>query len=283
MSTSRKSQAINSNQRGRSPNKTSSVGESLRAIRRGAIGSFAIYCAFSTGIAQKSIDIFTKQARIAAKVNEQFQDKPKTTTPNQAHILAHQSPVVPAQVVEQIPATPVPAPFAPTQEQSIATNGDKLDSLLRAIAYHESKGNPVAHNPVNGGAYGKFQYIPSTWQESARRYYPPATRYATANQAPEPIQDAVTRLRYTAIFKSLNGDLFATAIANYMPAYADDAHRNPNDPDLNYAPPGNNGLTIRAFGQKVMGIMQRQEAENIPLRYNEAPDYEKYQALVNHN
>ncbi|MGH7233960.1 MAG: transglycosylase family protein, partial [Candidatus Saccharimonadales bacterium] len=44
--------------------------------------------------------------------------------------------------------------------------GDALDEFMEAIALHESGGNPTANS--GDGAYGKYQFIPRTWQNDAK-------------------------------------------------------------------------------------------------------------------
>jgi muramidase (phage lysozyme) len=150
-------------------------------------------------------------------------------------------------------------------------SGSPLDQLLQAMAFHESHGSPTANS--GNGAYGKYQFIPSTWQSSAKSFYPPAAQYARADQAPENVQDTVQYLRFISVYNAVNGDMFATAIYNYWPADLQIAHANHDDPRLNYAPPGNNGLTIKAFGQSVLDLISSGKAANIPLSYSSAPDF----------
>src|SRR5690606_2328989 len=96
-------------------------------------------------------------------------------------------------------------------------SGGSLERYLQVLASNESGGNPTAANPA-GGAYGKYQYIQSTWQSVASTYYPPATQFATANLAPEEVQDAVAYLEYSVKFKTFNGDVFKMAVSHYYPA-----------------------------------------------------------------
>ncbi len=169
-----------------------------------------------------------------------------------------------------------------TNASTAGSNGGSLDSLLQAIAAHESGGNPTA---VNGaGAYGKYQFQNATWQSSARNFYPPAQQYARADQAPEPAQDAVEYLRFIPIYNQVQGDLFAVAIANYYPADVLIAHANHNDPRLDYRPPGN-PESIKEYANNVLniissGMYKGVALKNIPLKYNQAPDFATWLAKV---
>ncbi len=157
--------------------------------------------------------------------------------------------------------------------------GGTLDQFMQAIAIHESGDIPTSDS--GNGAYGKYQFIQSTWQGDAAQYYPPAQQFATANLAPEEVQDALMYLVYDPVYKQANGDIFAMAIDHYYPADFQTALKNPNDPSLNYAPPGNNGLTLKEYGDTIaQAVSSGQEdgkaLSSVPLLYASAPDFQMY-------
>src|SRR6266702_2597158 len=79
------------------------------------------------------------------------------------------------------------------------TGGDTITRFLQSLAEQESGGN--IHAVSGTGARGKYQYIDSTWVAHAALYYPPASKYSNALDAPEEYQDAVAYIEYSAKFK----------------------------------------------------------------------------------
>lgn len=156
---------------------------------------------------------------------------------------------------------------------SSGPTGSDVDKFLKALAYQESGGDPKQPGSA-GGARGKYQYIDSTWKSSAGSYYPPALKYATANVAPESVQDAVTFLEYSKKFKELNNDLFKLAVSHFYPAAN-------SDPGLLDVIPPSNVITPRQYANKlIQSIKKGGQWEKIPLKYREAPDFEKWATKI---
>lgn len=144
-----------------------------------------------------------------------------------------------------------------------------LDKFLKVLAYQESGGDPTQPGSA-GGARGKYQYIDSTWQSSASSYYPPANKYATANLAPEAVQDAVAYLEYLTKFKEYNGDIFKLAVSHFYPAAN-------TDPSLLDVVPPANVITPRQYANSIVSkINSSGPWDKIPLKYASAPDFEKW-------
>jgi N-acetylmuramoyl-L-alanine amidase len=155
-----------------------------------------------------------------------------------------------------------------TSGASVIT-GD-LDRYLQVLAYQESSGNPTVGNP--SGASGKYQYINSTWQSSGATYYPPANAYATASSAPEPVQDAVAYLEYTAKFKALNGDIFKLAVSHFYPKAND-------DPSFLDIVPPENVDTPRQYAEGIINKLKTAGPwDQIQLHYKDAPEFATYLA-----
>jgi hypothetical protein len=161
------------------------------------------------------------------------------------------------------------------------TSSGGLDAFLQAIALHESGGSPTANS--GNGAYGKYQFIPSTWQGYAKEFYPPAQQYATANLAPESIQDAVAYLANIPVAKQFNNDPFWMAINWYQPS-ATKAFPNKSDPSLNVAPAGNGGLTYLSYGNQIDSAVKTGTLDNkglikgVKIDYTSAPDFASWLA-----
>lgn len=146
-------------------------------------------------------------------------------------------------------------------------SNDQVATFLKALSFQENGGAVVGTSST--GAQGKFQYIDSTWQSSARTYYPPASSYASANAAPEAVQDAVAYLEYVAKFKSFKNDVFKIAISHFYPV------ANTNASLLDVRPPGN-VITPRQYAESVIKHIKQNDGGAIVLKYAEAPDFDKY-------
>lgn len=144
-----------------------------------------------------------------------------------------------------------------------------LDGFLKALALHESSGNPTAQNP-GSSASGKYQYIDSTWQGRSS-LYGPAGQYARASAAPEAVQDAVAYIEYAQKFASYDGDVERLAMSHFQPAVA-------NSPERwdELAPGNNNGMTYRDYMEQMTSKIGTPEAEAIPLLYAQAPDFQTW-------
>lgn len=148
-----------------------------------------------------------------------------------------------------------------------------VDRFLQVLAFNESRGNPTAANP-DSSARGKYQYITGTWRSVAQTYYPPAMQYATADQAPEEVQDAVAYLEYTKKFNDLDSDVFKLAVSHFYPI----ANTQPELLDRN--PPSNN-ITPREYADSLIEKMNSSgDWDNITLNYNAAPDFSTHFSAV---
>lgn len=152
-------------------------------------------------------------------------------------------------------------------DSSTTSEPGSLDAFLKALAKQESGGNPTAANP-NSSARGKYQYITGTWQ-ARWALYPPANKYSTADLAPEPIQDAVAYIEYAQKWKAFNGSIFKLAVSHFYPA------ANDNPALLDITPPGNS-ITPREYANAVVDKVNNGYGSEIPLKYSEAPDFQKY-------
>lgn len=147
-----------------------------------------------------------------------------------------------------------------------------VDRLMQAVAQHESGGDPGAVN-AKGGAYGKYQYIDSTWQGAARSYYPSATQYTHASDAPEAVQDAVTYYRFAALANKYDGSIWKIAVVQYYPAALD---------DLDYwmdrvpAPEAGNTQTIRQFANQIVDWVNSGDGKDITLKYKQLSDFQQW-------
>lgn len=166
-------------------------------------------------------------------------------------------------------------------EQSCVTTGEggasfggDVDKFLQVLAQQESGGDIKAISPT--GARGKYQYIDSTWEASAKSYYPPAltgtkdgNRYR-ADLASEEVQDAVAYLEYSKKFKDFDNDISKLAISHFYPA------ANNNEALLDQYPPGN-VITPRQYAEDIIDKMNSDGPwDNIPLKYTSAPEFAKY-------
>ena len=156
------------------------------------------------------------------------------------------------------------------------SSGGSIDKFLQAIALHESGGSPTANS--GNGAYGKYQFIPATWQGYAKKYYPPGQHYATADLAPEVVQDAVAYLANLDSAKQFKNDPFWMAINWYQPS-ATSVYPDKNASSLNVAPAGNGGLTYATYGNQISGAVQTGTLEGkgpistVKINYSGAPDF----------
>ncbi len=148
-------------------------------------------------------------------------------------------------------------------------SGDIIVRFLQALAYQENGGKPTGTSGT--GARGKFQYIDSTWHSSAKAYYPPADQYATANDAPEAVQDAVAYLEYAHKYNDLGGDIFKMAVSHFYPAALTDASK------MDIVPSGNS-ITPREYGNSVLNYFNNGTGKDIVFHYQDAPDFAKYAA-----
>ena len=121
-------------------------------------------------------------------------------------------------------------------------SGD-VGSFLAAVKQHESGGSYTANS--GDGAYGAYQFIPSTWNSEAKAAGYGKYANGRADQAPPQVQDAVAAYMANNYFTQY-GSWEMAARAWYDPAYV-------NQP--NYAPPGNNGLTVGQYGQDIVKLM----------------------------
>ena len=162
-----------------------------------------------------------------------------------------------------------------------ATDGTgAIEQLMRAIASHESHGDPTANS--GNGAYGKYQFTPPTWKSDAQKYYPPALQYSSnpAN-APEEIQDALAYLVMASLaIKGYNA--FQIAVSWYYPAAL-----NPDgtlNPQYMHNPPPYPGNTqgVGDFGNQMEDWMlsgvgrDGQQLSSIPIKDQQAPDFETW-------
>ena len=147
-----------------------------------------------------------------------------------------------------------------------------IDRLLQAIAKHESGGDPTAGNTA-GGAYGKYQYIDSTWQSSVKAYYPEASKYTRASDAPESIQDAVTYYRFSALDAKYQGSVWKIAVVQYYPAALDNlAYWMDRVP----APEAGNTETIREFANQMVDWVNNGDGSDIALKYKDVSDFQTW-------
>ncbi|MDB5165246.1 MAG: hypothetical protein JWM00_136 [Candidatus Saccharibacteria bacterium] len=142
-----------------------------------------------------------------------------------------------------------------------------LDGFLRALADQESGGDPKAANPTSS-ARGKYQYITSTWQARAS-LYPPSGDYSTADKAPEEVQDAVAYIEYAQIWNKYKGSVFHLAVNHFYPAANE-------DPSLLDKKIGSNTITPREYADSIVKKVKEGAGSNIPLKYSEAPEFDKY-------
>lgn len=147
------------------------------------------------------------------------------------------------------------------------SSGSSLDAYLKAMAMQESGGDPKIRSSISSAA-GKYQYLTSTW---ASRYdlYPPASKYSTADQAPENIQDAVVYIEYAQKWKEFNGDIFKLALSHFYPLAL-------TDPSVLDKLIGGNSITPRQYAEAVVKKVQEGYGAEIPLSYSSAPDFQKH-------
>ena len=152
-------------------------------------------------------------------------------------------------------------------EGEISVKASGVDKFLKALSYLESGGDPRQPGSA-GGARGKYQYIDSTWQ-ARFDIYGPASSYNQAHLAPEPVQDAVAYIEYAVKFKELDNSLFKLAISHFYPA------ANADESLLDVVPPSN-VITPRQYAEKLINSIKKGgEWEKVPLRYDEAPEFNK--------
>lgn len=146
-----------------------------------------------------------------------------------------------------------------------------IDRFMRAVAKNESGGDPKAYNPA-GPAYGKYQYITTTWQGATRSYYPPAIRYVNASDAPETVQDAVTFYRFAALANKYGGSVFKIAVVQYYLAAIDDPSL------LDIVPGSGNSLTVREYANRIVDWYNNGDGADIPITYSQLPDFQSWLA-----
>lgn len=177
-----------------------------------------------------------------------------------------------AETPEAEPASACQCPGSETPDTGDAsTSDDKVIKFLQALSFQENGGKVIGTSVSN--AQGKFQYINSTWHSSAKAYYPPADKYASANQAPESVQDAVAYLEYVVKFKKMKGDVFKIAISHFYPA----ANANPGLLDTR---PPNNVITPRQYANSVIKHMKNGDGKRITFKHEQAPEFKKWLAHV---
>lgn len=147
-----------------------------------------------------------------------------------------------------------------------------LDRFLQVIALHEgyNSGDYAAVNPA--GAYGRYQYIPVTWQGAASSYYPPAAKYAVASDAPGDVQDMVTYFRFASMDAKYNGNAFKMAVEQYFPA----ANVDPSKLDTIPDPEAGNTLTVRQYANNIIDDINGGKGTQITLNYKSNPDFGTY-------
>ena len=143
-----------------------------------------------------------------------------------------------------------------------------LEDFLRALAKQESGGNPTAANP-GSSARGKYQYITDTWQ-SRWALYPPANKYATADLAPEAVQDALVYIEYAQKWNEFDGSIFKLAISHFYPA----ANSDPALLDQHVGPSSN--PTPRQYADAVVEKVTNGYGSEIPLLFADAPDFQEH-------
>jgi hypothetical protein len=128
---------------------------------------------------------------------------------------------------------------------SVATGAGTgtVGSFLSAVRQHESGNNYTANS--GDGAYGAYQFIPSTWNSAAKQAGYGQYANGRADKAPPKVQDAVASNMAQTYYRQY-GSWEMAARAWYDPGYV-------NQPG--YAPPGNNGLTVGAYGQDIVTLM----------------------------
>lgn len=154
-----------------------------------------------------------------------------------------------------------------------APNGGSLDQFLRALITKEGTGGDPAKHTTGSSAYGKYQYFESTWLDQAKAYYPiAAAQYPDITKnVPEAIQDAVAYLEFSAKSVEEGGSVFRMALVHYQPAALTSVSV------LNTVPQGNT-LTPREYANEVVSDFNGNSGSDIPLLYNQAPDFATYEA-----
>lgn len=134
---------------------------------------------------------------------------------------------------------------------SVTANGPPgIDQFLAAVKQHESGGSYTANS--GDGAYGAYQFIPSTWNSEAKAAGYGQYANGRADKAPPAVQDAVAHYMAQNLYNGMGKSWEMAARGWYDPAKA-------NDP--NYAPPGNNGLTIGQYGKDIVQLMGQQPSQ----------------------
>jgi len=152
-------------------------------------------------------------------------------------------------------------------ESSTLNTDDPVSAFLHALAFQENGGDVIGTSGT--GAKGKFQYMDGTWKASAEAYYPPAAKYASANDAPEAVQDAVAYLEYTVKYQTFKGDFFKMAVSHFLPAALS------NDSLMDVVPPGNR-LSPRQYGELTIKHMKEGAGKSIVFKWDQAPEFIKW-------
>lgn len=140
-----------------------------------------------------------------------------------------------------------------------------LATFLAAIVQHESGGNYTAHSPTST-ASGAYQFIDTTWASEARAAG--FSQYAgmPAAVAPPAVQDAVAGFMAQAIYNSPAG---AHSFANTAGAWY--LGHVPTASEMDFAPPGNGGLTPRAYEAAILTIMAKSAPATLLSAQTPAP------------
>jgi hypothetical protein len=83
-----------------------------------------------------------------------------------------------------------------------------VEKIMATIRKRESGGNYSIKTKMGGTASGAYQFTDSTWQSVAKKV-PGASKYNSAYQAPQEVQDAVARKYVEDILKESGGDVGA--------------------------------------------------------------------------
>ena len=90
----------------------------------------------------------------------------------------------------------------------IASGDTDVEKIMATIRKRESGGNYSIKTKMGSTASGAYQFTDSTWQSVAKKV-PGASKYNSAYQAPQEVQDAVARKYVEDILKESGGDVGA--------------------------------------------------------------------------
>ena len=154
--------------------------------------------------------------------------------------------------------------------------GGTMDDFVKAEAYTENAGKVTTGPKYYGGKYGFIQGPSgSYWKDSVKNFYPYASRYATADAAPESVQDAMAYVKFSTLYKKYK-DLKKVAMAHFVPMSINpDGSINEskaNEPQG----PENNNMTPKQYAEnRVLKNMKDGVGKDIKLSYSSAPDFAK--------